>query len=476
MEKTKYTYRFLARFVIEAVTPLAIKSGDSNMVTDSLVVLDVNGLPYIPGTSIAGVIRHAIGEEKAKKFFGKHESEKSDDRHGSDIIFTDCRMVGKNGTVVDGMDSEELLNDKDEFYSHFRKLPIRQHVRINHRGVASDSGKFDEQVIFKGTRFCFEIEMLSAEKEGEVERENDFESVLEILQDDTLRIGGSTRRGLGEIMICSLQAAVLNLTKESDLDAYLNKPSSLNNGDWEKWVQKNETKITSSEKYHRYELRLKPDDFFLFGSGMGDDDADMTPVKATCIHWNKMEPSFKTELILMPGASIKGALAHRVAFYYNQQTEKYADGKTEEELDDICGGNNLAVKELFGYEGEKKEGKTVGQKVGNVIISDVILDKEGENKLLNHVAIDRFTGGTIDGALFSEKVTYDSINEEENYYRIKVLVRHKDYTPHVITSFEKALKDICCGMLPLGGGVNRGHGCFCGKLYKDGEEKYDGTK
>ena len=74
MKKTEYTYRFLARFIIEAVTPLAVKSGDNNMLTDSLVALDVNGLPYIPGTSIAGKVRHAIGEEKAKIFFGKHES------------------------------------------------------------------------------------------------------------------------------------------------------------------------------------------------------------------------------------------------------------------------------------------------------------------------------------------------------------------------------------------------------------------
>ena len=134
------------------------------------------------------------------------------------------------------------------------------------------------------------------------------------------------------------------------------------------------------------------------------------------------------------------------------------------------------MKELFGYEGEKKEGKTVGQKVGNVIISDVILDKQVEDKLLNHVAIDRFTGGAIDGALFSEKVVYASLEEEEGDYRINVLVRHQDYAEGVITSLEKALKDICCGMLPLGGGVNRGHGCFCGKLYQNGKEIYDGAK
>lgn len=470
MEKMKYTYRFLARFIIEAVTPLAIGSGDNSMLSDSLVVLDVNGLPYIPGTSIAGIVRHAIGEEKAEVFFGKPESENSKEHYGSDIVFTECRMVGKEGKVVDGLDSVNFLDS--DFYSYFRELPIRQHVRINHRGVASDAGKFDEQVIFKGTRFCFEIEVLSPERE----REEDFKSVIEILKDDTLRIGSSTRRGLGAIKVCSLKTAVLNLNDKSDLQAYLDKPSTLNDEGWSKWNNEDEIKVSSNEAYYRYELRLKPDDFFLFGSGMGDDDADMTPVKAMCIHWEEMPPIFKTELILIPGASVKGALAHRVAFYYNRQTDQYADDKTKEELDEVCGSKNLAVKELFGYEGERKDGKTVGQQLGKVIISDVILNRKGKEKLLNHVAIDRFTGGTIDGALFSEKVTCDLIGREEDYYQINVFVRHQDYTPNVIISLEKAFTDICCGMLPLGGGVNRGNGRFSGKLYKDGKEIYDGTK
>ena len=60
MDKTKqYTHRFLARFVIEAETPLAVGSGEKDILTDALVATDVNGLPYIPGTAIAGVLRHA---------------------------------------------------------------------------------------------------------------------------------------------------------------------------------------------------------------------------------------------------------------------------------------------------------------------------------------------------------------------------------------------------------------------------------
>ena len=38
---------------------------------------------------------------------------------------------------------------------------------------------------------------------------------------------------------------------------------------------------------------------------------------------------------------------------------------------------------------------------------------------------------------------------------------------------EDALKDLCTGMLPLGGGVNRGNGCFEGEIKRNGELIYE---
>lgn len=469
MEKIKYTHRFLARFIIEAVTPLAVGSGNNNMMTDSSIVLDVNGLPYIPGTTIAGILRHAIGEEKAKAFFGKNDSDKQEDRRGADIMFTECRMIGKDGRVIDGMSEVDFT---DDFYAHFCELPIRQHVCINHKGVASNGGKFDEQVVFKGTRFCFELELLSQNKE----RKNDFEAVIDALKDDSLRIGSSAKSGLGEIRICSLQTACLDLNNNNDLNAYLNKPVNLA-GKWDRWEkeEKNISPVRHGEKYIEYELRIKPNDFFLFGSGVGDNEANMTPVKAMIIKWDDESlASFQEESILIPGASIKGALSHRVAFYYNLFTEQYADELSEEDWSQICGSNNSAVRKLFGYEGEKRNNKPDNQIPGNVMISDVILDRRPNEKLLNHVSIDRFTGGAIKGALFSEKVVYNELDQNEVYI-IRILVRKQDYDLHVVESLEKAMLDICNGMLPLGGGVNRGNGCFTGNLYKNGNEIKNGT-
>ena len=64
MAEMKNKYRFLARLVIESKTPLNIGSGNKSIKTDSLVLRDVNGLPFIPGTTIAGLLRHSLDEKQ----------------------------------------------------------------------------------------------------------------------------------------------------------------------------------------------------------------------------------------------------------------------------------------------------------------------------------------------------------------------------------------------------------------------------
>ncbi|MEA3228735.1 MAG: RAMP superfamily CRISPR-associated protein, partial [Campylobacterota bacterium] len=78
----------------------------------------------------------------------------------------------------------------------------------------------------------------------------------------------------------------------------------------------------------------------------------------------------------------------------------------------------------------------------------------------DHVAIDRFTGGAIDGALFQEKTIADS-----REYEIEILLE-KSVEDGYRKAFEESLKDICNGMLPLGGMTTKGHGIFNGTWSK----------
>ena len=460
-----YKYRQLSRITLEAVTPLSIGSGNKDIKTDSVVAKDVNGLPYIPATTLAGLIRHSLPEEEQRKWMGYQTKEES---YGSQLILSEAKILSEFGKPIDGLNPNE-----DKITKLCQQLPIRQHVRINHQGTAEKNGKFDEEIVPKGMRFCFEMELMSEEDDNEI-----MDKILSTIQSNGFRIGSGSRSGFGQISIVSILHRKLNLSIPEDLKLYLSKSSSLENI-WEGFEPYTLAENTNTD-YISYELTLQPTDFMFFGAGFGNECSDMTFVREPVIQWDNDDRACiieKEKVILIPGSSVKGALAHRTAYHYNKLKGCFADGKSADELQDHVGKNNKAVRLLFGSEGDKR-GKD--KKRGNILISDVTQTQteELEKKVLNHVKIDRFTGGAVPGALFSEEVLYSP----ENSFTLELLLykaaitedkKDKEDKEKALKAFETALTDLCKGYLPLGGGVNRGNGTFKGILKKDGETIYE---
>lgn len=449
MEKTKYTTRYISRITLEAMTPFAIGSGEKDLLTDALVIKDINGLPFLPGTSLAGVIRSACDNKELDLTpFGYQDN---DEGKGSCVIFSDGVMIGKTGKPIDGL---KVIDKDDAFYSHFKTLPIRQHIRINPKGVSDNHGKFDEQVTYKGTRFCFEMELLSTGSDTEAKL---YEAMLETLRCETFRVGSGTRSGFGLMKVVSMQRRDYDLNTSADLESYISRSASL--GAPLEGAKEITSNTIPNEKWKLYTLKLKPKDFFLFSSGMGDDEADITPVNEAQIKWVDNIPHFKEHCILIPATSIKGVLAHRTAYNWNKLTKRFIDGEGEKPLTD---NDNPAVVAIFGKSGEDAKQDT---RRGNIMLSDIILPLEKEKdveKSMSHVAIDRFTGGSIDGALFTEKVTNGRSMEITLFiYVLKESIKDDN----IRNAFEKSLQDITEGLLPLGGGANRGYGVFTGNYY-----------
>lgn len=446
---SKYKCRLLARIVLEADSPIVIGSGQSDITTDALVVRDVNGLPYIPGTTLAGVIRSHMDVEKNSVLWGYQDKK---DGRGSEIIFTEAKILNSKGDVVDGIvDMAYIANDP--LLANYIELPIRQHVSINESGVATKAGKFDEQIVYKGTKFCFEMEIVSEDSELQ-----QLQNVIDAIRSTSFRIGGGTRKGFGKIKVVSVQSVQINL--EDNLDRYLNKSSNLQDSkDWWKGVEHADTTPIEDNDYVKYELCIKPKNFFMFGSGFGDEEgkADMTSVKEGVVN----EFNFEKGKTLIPATSVKGALRHRVAYHHNLLRRKYYG-----DAEATTAANNPAVKELFGYQ----DGK---QHRGNVLISDVF-EEPVRGILVPHVSIDRFTGGAENGALFTEQVDYGKGRTFHIViYVYKAVLDNSNADNPIKDALEEALKDICRGMLPLGGSVNRGNGVFSGNLIKNGVTEYE---
>jgi len=445
--------KYLARLVLEAVTPLHVGSGLSDLTLDAPVNCDANGLPQINGTSLAGVLRSSFSDdEKIKeKIFGFKNTEE-----GSRLVVSNAHLIYGGGKVAEGlMTNDEITENTYLKAMQAYALPLRDHCRIGDKGSAADKGKFDNCVLPKGVRFMCEIELT----ENDENLSAYWEKLLEIVCSDTFRIGGKVRSGLGRLSAVKLIKQVFDFDKESDVNAYLERSSSFNAaaGEWE-----NGRSSGNSDNYLCYTLDIKPENFFTFGSGYGDEEVDMTPKKEIVVVWNAQdEPTIGEAKILVPASSIKGAISHRVAYHYNRLKGRFA-GKVSAR--DVTGCNNEAVKALFGYD-KKGKGKAENEvSAGKVFFDDMLISGSGEEQIFNHVSIDRFTGGAMTGALFDEKVCGNNgIKLELNIYVEKPAFEKDE---NVEKAFEKALDDICNGMLPLGGSTMRGHGCFEGSWEK----------
>lgn len=434
------TNKFIAYITFEAKTALKIGSKNADFLQDSPIQKDWNGLPMILGTSLTGVLRKEFDKNKANILFGEDKDSNKKDSKGSKTIISNALLLDEKNEV-----NESLLLDsqKSKFLQKFIVLPIREHNSINDKGITKDTGKFDEEVIYKGTRFKFSIEMLNETQEDK----NNFLQLLDLLSKDSFRIGAGSSKGFGQIKVIEITYDEFDVNS----DEYINLSSSLNT----KLSKTHEIKGFDDKKYIKYELKLIPDDFFMFGSGFGDDEADMTPVYEKIIDYEKQD--LTEEKVLIPASSVKGAISHRTTYYYNLLNKRFIDK----------GGNADIVESIFGA---KKDNDKDGFK-GNILISDVYLDKTSlkDTKVFDHISIDRFTGGAIDSALFQEK----TIASKETF-TLEILVNEKKVKEKdevALEAFEKALKDITTGMLSLGGATTKGHGIFTGELKIIGDNK-----
>lgn len=437
-----FYHRYLGRFIVESMSPLSIGSGKTNLLTDQTLALDANRLPYIPGTALAGVLRHLFVEND---HFGNTDLR-------SRLLFTEAKLIGKDGSVLDG---RQKIDFTDDYYKHFKNTPVRQHVCISGKGTAQSGAVFDHEIVPCGSRFCFEIEM-----QGTQEDKSFWDNLIAYICSNDLHIGSKTRSGFGWLRIVECRQKTLNLEEQTDLGTYIEKSSELNDKFWGTVDDSNIEK--NRQEWH---LNIRPERFFLFSSGKEDksmdEHVDFTPREEPVIQWeNGLSPTVETRFVI-PASSIKGALSHRTAFHYNRLKERYINCA---ESCPLIGSNNEAVKKLFGYvDGENAC-------AGAIYISDIYLDKsQVETKKLSHVAIDRFTGGAIDGALFSEQVL--SLNEGQ-YLKLYIIQTKdaEDTDKDVDKAFACAIEDLCNGMLPLGGGVNRGNGVFM-KIEEENERQ-----
>lgn len=466
------SHRYIARFVVEADTPLFVGSGEASLITDALVQRDFNGLPMIYGTSLAGVLRHSLEDFDQdnsitwKNIFGFQDRKKG---CGSRLKVSNAYMMISETKCAEGI--QEIDN---YILNKYRNLPVRQHVSINDKGAAVKGGLFDNEVCYKGTRFIFEMELI-----GNEEDKHSWQKILQSINNPAFRIGQGTRNGYGKLKVVKEYFRVFDLIKDfndyTDYDPSLNAPLEF------KFLEKdNKDKVYKETNFTEYRLELEPDSFFFnFSSGYGDKDVDNTPFTEEVAIYKPNGVVFE-ERTVIPASSIKGAISHRVCFHYNKLKGNFAESIDIDDRKNFIGSQNDAVFKLFGGEQHRLNKSTgesnnkINKKRGKVILNDLYYHDVRNDKIFNHVAIDRFTGGGMDGALFSEKGSY----KEDNKIELSIFLEpfKSDIDDIIVKAFEIALEDVCKGLLPLGGMTTKGYGIFVGNYFKNDQVKFEYEK
>ncbi|HAB18209.1 MAG TPA: RAMP superfamily CRISPR-associated protein [Verrucomicrobiota bacterium] len=467
-----YTFRHVARVVIEFTTPFHVGTGEGGFGANALVVSDVNGLPTIPGSSLAGALRAAltadgIHDARTNDLFG---FQIKDQGCGARLSLTWAAIHNRNDQPIQGLVAPACL-EGDEVLQQALSLRIRDHVRLDHRGVAdtANRGKFDEQPVAAGHRFTFELELISAEL-----TDPDWTYLCRILSLPSLRLGGKSRRGYGAFRVVRISARSFELSRSDEFAAYASHPASLSQP---APALHDQTVVVTvaPRRMVTITLRLQPTGYWMFGGGddlppPGAAPADQAPLREDRIEWTNSSGRVMKDILLLPGSAIKGALSHRVAFHFNRLKSTFADElaagcgnddagheAAREKLQAVCGIYNAGVRELFGLVSESKDPASVSAARGRVLIDDLYW-RAGwpKQQRVPHVSIDRFTGGAADSKLFSERPCWKG-----DFPDLRLVILEPDsVSPTTRAALKAALEDLTRGALALGAGAGRGLGYF----------------
>jgi CRISPR/Cas system CMR subunit Cmr4 (Cas7 group RAMP superfamily) len=440
---------YLTRLIIQTQTPMAINTGRRETGFDTQLVRDANGLPYIPATSIAGVwrslVKNNFDEEAATFWFGNTDK-------SSMLTIADGVLHDSKNQPVQGLKTfDEIEQDKLLSLLYQDRPHHRERVRVNDRGVAADEAKFDQLLLPAGVRFCVDIQWHDLRLgESDVEKTAlQWLKILQCWQHRYFALGATTRNGLGQIKVIASKQQTVDL-KDGPKTAQLLRtfaqraeiPTE------EDLPQRPQDKPFAS-------LPLKAIDHWRCGAGtelLGDDKPDHTVAQISyserSIVWQDNQGRLSAKPIpILCGSSIKGMLAHRVAFHLRRFTGQWAENSSTDTHEQWQTRPD-ELKTLFGLADDKVHDNS---QAGCLFVDDCEIEYKNKTSIRQHTSIDRFTGGVRQGALYNEELLY------QPEFTLKLWLAPKtELSPNLKKALTVTLNDLKLGLLPFGAGSGRG--------------------
>ena len=403
-----------------------------------------NGLkePTIPGRSIRGAVRAACDvARQALKEAGDPATQKGEafskdnwiSLWGDDTDYTgkslhdrrlrsdDSLPIRQSALTFHAVSFPEY-KDSDSGES---PLPRRHGVGIDRTtGAASDGALYEHEFLPRGTRFAIRItaEGRDGEQKNDEERKGNKQSegipgpassnsvkkllkfIVDVLESGTVSLGGRTGSGQGTLQVIEPKlhrtggtTSTDTLTAPADVLNALIGPDSegtpvpLELGGWSlqkparikiTWWSPTGIFVAEDEKLTK-QRKEKAQETDRTANGVTE------PLRDPSVPWDEAQ-------LLIPGTSIRGALrsrASRIARTVLAARDELSTFASHDLHEQIAAEPNL-VRYMFGSTEYR----------GAVTVHDCLSTERGKRIEVTHNAIDRWTGGVIDGGLFTEAV------------------------------------------------------------------------
>ena len=403
-----------------------------------------NGLdePTIPGRSIRGAVRAACdvarqaleeAGDPATQDGGAFSKENWISLWGDDTDYTgksandrglpsDASLPIRKSALTFHAVSFPQYKNTDSGES---PLPRRHGVGIDRTtGAASDGALYEHEFLPRGTRFTIRITAEGRDDEKMRREQSDgipepassesvkkiLEFIVDVLTSGAICLGGRTGSGQGTIQV--IEPKLRRTAKTTDagtpaepadvLDALIGEDAEgtslpLELGGWTldeparitiDWWSPTGIFIAEDEKLTKQRKAAKEDENKEKGTNEEVHEV-IYPLRDPSEEWENAQ-------LLIPGTSIRGALrsrASRIARTVLAAKNELSTFASHDLHEQIAAEPNL-VRYMFGSTEYR----------GAVTVHDCLSTKRGKRIEVTHNAIDRWTGGVIDGGLFTEAV------------------------------------------------------------------------
>jgi len=395
-------------------SPLCIGTGDRDDRVDAPVLRDVAGIPYIPGTSLAGALQAClrdsftpVAELDTARFWGS--------------------------STDDGVQSAFVVGDATVSAGHL-EWPVEERDGVSidaATGTAIDGHKYNFDVVPAGNSFSWMGEVVVRGCDDRTMMERLGRTVLLVLESGMAPVGAHTTKGFGHLELHDMTVCALDMDEAKDVETYLrycqsgsldtNHPLTsealaLNDRDFD--IQA-DFRLTSSLMVRSYSTRPEDPDETHIRSGGQD---------------------------ILPGTSLKGVLRHRAAMILSALGEQDPE-QTEE------------FRSLFGYAETRHE--STSNKAGSLrsrLFVDESIIRGGHSEMQTRVQIDRFTGGVRQGAFLEAMPLWSDKGNERLHLHLRV-AQCREWEAGLVLLL---LKDLWTSDLSIGGEHSVGRGSLIG--------------